>query len=317
MNKATNDKYIDIAKRVISIEAESIAQLAKNLSGDFTGAIECILHTSGRVIVCGMGKSGIIGKKLAATLASTGTPSFFMHPGEAYHGDLGMVTSEDIFLAISNSGETDEVCKLIPFLQDNKNKLIALTGSKSSSLAVVADYHLDISVKQEACPLQLAPTSSTTASLVMGDAIAVALMEARDFEPENFARFHPGGSLGKQLLARVGDIMHTNLPISDADDSIKDTVLRVTEGRVGACLVTHQDSIVGIVTDGDIRRAFSLDSMANITAKDIMTHNPITISETARISEAERIMKEKKVTLLCIENNDQKIIGYIQIHDLK
>ena len=194
--------YIEIAKGVFAIEAQAISQLADRLDNSFAEAVKQILTSRGRVIICGMGKSGIIGKKIAATLASTGTPSFFMHPGEAYHGDLGMVTPDDVFVAISNSGETDEVVKLIPFLRSNGNYLIALTGNALSTLAKAAHSHLDVGVQEEACPLQLAPTSSTTATLAMGDALAVTLMKARDFKPENFARLHPGGSLGRRQPGR-------------------------------------------------------------------------------------------------------------------
>ncbi|HID00026.1 MAG TPA: KpsF/GutQ family sugar-phosphate isomerase, partial [Piscirickettsiaceae bacterium] len=207
-------KYQQSAKRVFDIEAAAIANLKTLLNDDFDGAVEAILNSSGRVVICGMGKSGLIGKKIMATLASTGTPSFFMHPGEAFHGDLGMVAPDDIFVAISNSGETEEVIRLLPFLKDNGNTIIAMTGNPASTLAKNADFHLNIAVPQEACPHQLAPTSSTTATLVMGDALAVALMEARNFQPQDFARFHPGGSLGRKLLTKVRHEMKTdNLPL--------------------------------------------------------------------------------------------------------
>src|SRR5690606_22710525 len=211
--------------RVFGIEADAIRALAGQIDECFSQTVDKILRSRGRTIVCGMGKSGIIGKKIAATFASTGTPSFFMHPGEAYHGDLGMVTPDDVFIAISYSGETDEVVKLLPFLKDNGNFLIAITGNAASTLATAANCHLNVHVPREACPLHLAPTSSTTATLAMGDALAVSLMEARDFKPENFARFHPGGSLGRRLLGRVENEMTArNLPIVQTDASVMDVI---------------------------------------------------------------------------------------------
>ena len=217
--------FSDIARSVFSVEAKAVSALSDNLSTDFDDAVSAILSSEGKTIVCGMGKSGIIGKKIAATLASTGTPSFFMHPGEAYHGDLGMVSPDDVFIAISNSGETEEVVKLIPFLKDNGNVLIAMTGNPDSTLAKAANYHLNVGVEEEACPLQLAPTSSTTATLAMGDALAVTLMKARDFKPENFARFHPGGSLGRRLLSRVeNEMVSDNLPVIQPDASVAEVI---------------------------------------------------------------------------------------------
>ena len=252
---SNNAKYLSSAKRVFSIEAQAVAALADQLSIDFCKAIQHILESKGRTIICGMGKSGIIVKKIAATLASTGTPSFFMHQGEAYHGDLGMVTPEDAFIAISFSGETDEVVKLLPFLKDNQNFLIAISGNASSTLARSADCYLDISVKEEACPLQLAPTSSTTTTLAMGDALAVTLMEARNFKPENFARFHPGGSLGRRLLSRVEHEMITqNLPLISADSQIMEVLNAITTSNLGLAIIGNNSS-ASIITDGDVRRA--------------------------------------------------------------
>ncbi|MFT6835991.1 MAG: arabinose-5-phosphate isomerase [Francisellaceae bacterium] len=296
------------AINVFKIESAAIANLSSLLTEDFNGAIEAILTTKGRTIICGMGKSGIIGKKIAATFASTGTPSFFMHPGEAFHGDLGMVTSDDVFLAISNSGETEEVLKLLPFLRDNKNIIISLTGNKNSTLAKQGHFHLNIKVPQEACPLQLAPTSSTTATLAMGDALSVALMEARVFKPENFARFHPGGSLGRKLLRSVQDEMDTEqLPITSNISSIMDVISVITSGQLGLAVVTDiNDKVVGIITDGDLRRALeaNTESFFLLQAQDIMSLRPMSINSIALIADAIDIMDENDINrLLVLENN--------------
>lgn len=311
--------HIEEAKRVIQIEADAITQLANHLDEHFTRAVDGILATQGRLIICGMGKSGIIGKKIAATMASTGTPSFFMHPGEAYHGDLGMVKPEDVFLAISNSGETDEVIKLIPFLKDNGNLLIAMTGKPTSTLATHADCHLDISVSQEACPLQLAPTSSTTATLVMGDALAVCLMSARHFQPEEFARFHPGGDLGRKLLTRVRHVMKKPpLPSVELTATVGDIIGSITQGRLGLCLVQNGHKTVGIISDGDLRRAMIRLGADFLTASatELMTKAPKTISPDARLGEAESLMATHKITALLVEEADN-IIGVVEIYDIK
>src|SRR6201994_2899316 len=246
----------DIAKRVFDIEIESLKHVAASINDDFTHVVEAILQSKGKLIVAGVGKSGLIGKKIAATLASTGTPSFFLHPGEAFHGDLGMVGADDMVILISYSGETDEVLKLIPFLEWNKNTIIAITGNPNSTVAKNSHYHLNICIQQEACPLALAPTSSTTAAFVIGDALAVALMESRQFQHEDFARFHPGGSLGRKLLVRVKDLMRTdNLPFIDDNASFTEVLLRMSEGRLGMVIVGDAGHVHGIITDGDLRRA--------------------------------------------------------------
>ena len=304
--------YLKIAKKVFEIESNAISNLSSLLDSNFSDAIGNILNSKGRVIVCGMGKSGIIGKKITATLASTGAPSFFMHPGEAYHGDLGMVTPEDIFLALSNSGETDEVIKLIPFLKDNKNILVSMTGSPMSTLALASDFHLNINVKEEACPLQLAPTSSTTATLAMGDALAVTLMNARGFKPENFARFHPGGSLGRRLLARVEDEMVTEkLPIVHQDSNILDLIESIGFGGLGLCIVDGDNR--AIITDGDIRRSIETHgkSIFNISAKDIMTLEPASVPLGTRMEDALLLMDSRKITSLLI-TNDESILGVLK-----
>ena len=302
--------YIEIAKDVFTIEARAIGQLAERLDNAFSEAVQQILASRGRVIICGMGKSGIIGKKIAATLASTGTPSFFMHPGEAYHGDLGMVTPDDVFVAISNSGETDEVVKLIPFLRSNGNHLIALTGNPLSTLAKAAHNHLDIGVQEEACPLQLAPTSSTTATLAMGDALAVTLMKARDFKPENFARFHPGGSLGRRLLSKVEDEMvKTNLPLVSADAKVLDVIHAMTRGSLGLAIVRHSDGW-GLITDGDIRRAIERHSEAVFgkSAAELMSSDPTIVPLGTRVEDALMLMDSRRITSLLVFDNEQ-IVG--------
>lgn len=304
------------AQRVFDIEAKALLHLKTLLNEDFDHSVQTILETEGRLVICGMGKSGLIGKKIMATMASTGTPCFFMHPGEAFHGDLGMISPADVFLALSNSGETEEVIKLLPFLKDNGNTIISMTGRPESTLAKNSDFHLNIAVPEEACPHQLAPTASTTATLAMGDALAVALMEARDFQPQDFARFHPGGSLGRKLLSRVKhEMIHQNLPKVSADDSIQQVIHSMTVGRLGLCIV---DEGRGIITDGDLRRHLEADlsRLQNLTAQDLMSANPKLISPEARLSEAEDIMNSHKITSLLV-GEVGNIEGVIQIYDLK
>lgn len=305
-----NGKYSLIAQKVFRIEAAAVEQLSSRLTNDFEQAVSHIIHSEGRVIVCGMGKSGIIGKKVAATLASTGTPSFFMHPGEAYHGDLGMVTPQDVFVAISNSGETDEVVKLIPFLKDNENFLISLTGNSKSTLARASNSHLDIAVTEEACPLQLAPTASTTAALAMGDALAVTLMKARDFKPENFARFHPGGSLGRRLLSRVEDEMYKDgLPFIDQSTPILDVIHAMSQGRLGLAIVSDRDGFA-VVTDGDVRRAIETyeQDVFSKKAVDLMSVNPVSVAANTRVEDALELMESKRITSLLVVK-DSSVIG--------
>lgn len=294
--------YCASAKRVFQVEAEAVAELAGKLDGDFSLVVQHILQSCGRVIVCGMGKSGIIGKKIAATLASTGTPSFFMHPGEAYHGDLGMVTSADVFLAISFSGETEEVVKLLPFLKDNGNFLVAITGNPNSTLARAADCHLNVAVKAEACPLHLAPTASTTATLAMGDALAVTLMEARDFKPEHFARFHPGGSLGRRLLSRVGhEMTSANLAIIDEDAQIMDVISAITRSSLGLAIVKAGNEWA-VITDGDVRRAVARygKDVFDRRASDVMTHSPVRVATETRVEDAIALMERHRISSLLV-----------------
>jgi len=265
-----------------------------------------------------MGKSGIIGRKIAATMASTGTPSFFLHPGEAYHGDLGMIEQDDIVLLISNSGETDEVLRLIPFLKAQKNIIVSMSGNPSSTLAKNSTYHLNVAVEKEACLLQLAPTSSTTATLVMGDALAVTLMELRGFKDTDFAQFHPGGSLGRRLLTRVEDVMRKEaLPIVKSATSIQELIGIVSTARLGLAIVLEADVILGIVTDGDIRREMeeSEATFFKLTARDLMSKEPKRIEAKEKLKTAQELMTELKVnSLLVVE--DEKLVGIVQIYDL-
>ncbi|NOZ91578.1 MAG: KpsF/GutQ family sugar-phosphate isomerase [Epsilonproteobacteria bacterium] len=309
---------IDIAKEVFDIESKEIANLSNNLTDDFENSVNDIFNCRGKLIVSGMGKSGIIGKKIAATMASTGTPSFFLHPGEAYHGDLGMIGVDDIVLLISNSGETDEVLKLISFLKSQDNIIIGMSGNPNSTLAKNSTHHLNIKVSKEACPLQLAPTSSTTATLVMGDALAVALMKLRDFKDTDFAQFHPGGSLGRRLLTTVEDVMHKdNLPICTKESGIKEIIQIVSEGKMGLAIVMDGDDILGIITDGDIRRAMESqeERFFSLKAKDLMSTNPKIINSKAKLMEAQTMMAKYKVNSLLVFDSN-KLIGIVQIYDL-
>lgn len=304
---------LKIAKRVINIEIDALHSLVSQITDEFNLAVDTILNTTGHVIVCGMGKSGIIGKKVAASFASTGTPSFFMHPGEAFHGDLGVITPNDVFIAISYSGETDEVLKLLPFLKENGNKLISITGNKESTLAFESECHLNISVPKEACPLQLAPTASTTATLVMGDALTVALMELRRFQPEHFARFHPGGSLGRRLLRKVSDEMVTkNLPLVSADAPITDVINVMSKGSLGLTLVLKDKEVNAIITDGDLRRAIEKyhKNLFDFKASDIASNHPETINASASMMLAYEIMKEKKVNNLIVYEK-KEVVGVL------
>jgi len=310
---------LSIAKEVFEIEAKEIASLSNLLSDDFEQSINAVLNTTGKFIISGMGKSGIIGKKIAATLASTGTPSFFLHPGEAYHGDLGMIEKDDIVLLISNSGETDEVLKLIPFLKNQGNITISMTGKPNSTLAQNTNYHLNVAVKKEACPLQLAPTSSTTATLVMGDAIAVALMKLRDFQDKDFAQFHPGGSLGRRLLTKVENVMKKdNLPISNKNENIKTVIHKITDGKCGLVVVLEDNKIAGVITDGDIRRAMesSEDNFFSLDASDLISKNPKTINKNEKLTVASDIMNQNKVNSLLVVDDELNFVGVVQMYDL-
>ncbi|EPZ0223684.1 KpsF/GutQ family sugar-phosphate isomerase [Campylobacter jejuni] len=307
---------LEIAKEVFEKEAQAILDLAKNLDENFNQAINLMLNTKGRCIVSGMGKSGHIGAKIAATLASTGTPSFFIHPGEALHGDLGMLTPEDVLIAISNSGETEEILKIIPAIKKRKIPLIVMCGKKNSTLVKQSDIFLNIAVEKEACPLQLAPMSSTTATLVMGDALAAALMKVRNFKPDDFALFHPGGSLGRKLLTKVKDLMvSSNLPIVHPDTEFNDLVDVMTSGKLGLCVVLENEKLVGIITDGDLRRALKTSDKPrfDFRAKEIMSINPKVVDADAMASEAEEIMLKYKIKEIIV-GKEEKVVGIIQLY---
>ena len=308
----------NIAKEVFEIESKEIANLSNLLTDDFEKAINEVINCKGKFIISGMGKSGIIGKKIAATLASTGTPSFFLHPGEAYHGDLGMIEKDDIVLLISNSGETDEVLKLIPFLKSQDNITIGMSGNPTSTLGMNTNYHLNIAIEKEACPLSLAPMSSTTATLVMGDAIAAALMKLRNFKDEHFAKFHPGGSLGRRLLTTIESVMKKdNLPTCGEELSIKDIIHKITDGKCGLIVVTRDDIIQGIITDGDIRRAMETneENFFSLQAVNLMSKNPKTIKSNEKLVVASDMMSEAKINSLIV-SDDNKLVGIIQMYDL-
>jgi len=308
-----------IAQEVFEKEADAIKGLGAQLDDDFAEAATAIQRSNGKLIISGMGKSGLIGKKIAATLASTGTPSFFMHPGEAYHGDLGMIEPEDILLLISYSGETDEVLRLMPFLKEQGNQIIAMSGHPDSTLARNSHWHLNIAVSEEACPLHLAPTSSTTATLVMGDALAVVLMRLNAFEAAHFAKFHPGGTLGRRLLTRAKDVMHTdNLPLCTPQSHIKEVVSRIGEGKLGIVVVKDAHGISGVITDGDIRRAMDNyeDRFFTLRAADLLTTEPKSVTPETKLTEVSDIMTSHKINTLLVRTVEGELEGIIQMYDL-
>lgn len=312
--------YLASAKRTIKLEAEAVTAQAAHLDENFSRGCELMLNCKGRVVVTGMGKSGHIGNKIAATLASTGTPAFFVHPGEASHGDLGMITRGDVVIALSNSGETSEVTTLLPLLKRQAIPLISITGSKSSTLAKFSDAHLLIDIQQEACPLDLAPTSSTTAALVIGDALAIALLEARGFSAEDFAFSHPGGSLGRRLLLKVSDIMHSGdrLPLVNSGTALKAVLLEITQKGLGmAGIVSATGTLLGIYTDGDLRRTLDqgLD-IRTVLVDDVMTSAPITVSADQLAAEAVEVMQQKKINALLVTNQSNHPVGALNMHDL-
>jgi len=315
------DNILDIAKKVLKTEAEAIEGLIERLNGSFQDAIELIYASKGKVIVTGMGKSGLIGKKIAATLASTGTPAFFMHPAEASHGDLGMVSSEDVVIAISNSGETDEILGLIPFLKRFNVRLISMTGEENSTLSKSADVCLDVTVKEEACPLGIVPTASTTAALAMGDAIAVALLIKRGFRQEDFACFHPSGSLGKKLFIKVSDLMHTGeaLPLIAPHESMTGAVMEISSKRLGLAIVADNEKrIIGIITDGDVRRGIEKwgKALFDMKADEVMSKNPKTIPAEELAAKALSVMEQYSITVLVVPDERGRAEGVIHLHDI-
>ena len=316
----TNDELLALAGNVLDIEARAVEALKSRLNEDFVAACELCLDTPGRVVVTGMGKSGHVSNKIAATLASTGTPAFFMHPAEASHGDLGMITSQDLLIAISYSGETAEVVTILPMVKRMGARLLSITGNPRSTMAEAADVHLDIRVAEEACPLNLAPTASTTATLAMGDALAVALLKKRGFTAEDFARSHPSGSLGKRLLLRVSDVMRTGdrIPAVTAEVSLRDALLEMTDKGLGmTAIVDEQSKILGIYTDGDLRR--TLDDGGDIREtiiRDVMHVNCKTVGADILAAEALHMLEENKITGLLVAEDDGTLVGALNIHDL-
>lgn len=314
------ERLIELAKSVLDIESRAVADLSARLDASFVRACELCLDTQGRVVVTGMGKSGHIGGKIAATLASTGTPAFFMHPAEASHGDLGMITRHDVMLAVSYSGETAEVVTILPLVKRMGAHLLSMTGKTESTLAMAADVHLDVSVAEEACPLNLAPTASTTATLAMGDALAVALLESRGFTAEDFALSHPSGSLGKRLLLRVGDIMHTGsaIPKIGADASLRDGLLEMTQKSLGlTAIVDVNDTVLGVFTDGDLRRALDSEIDVHIaTMESVMHRDGVVIREDVLAAEAMHLLEERKITSLLVVGDERQLVGALNIHDL-
>jgi arabinose-5-phosphate isomerase len=308
------------AREVLQIEAEAIAALPERLGDDFARACELILACRGRVVVSGIGKSGHVGRKIAATLASTGSPAFFMHPAEASHGDLGMVIADDVVLALSNSGSTEELLAIVPLVKRRGARLIAMTGDPASRLAQLADVHLDAGVAREACPLNLAPTASTTAAMALGDALAVALLEARGFGPDDFASSHPGGALGRRLLTHVSDVMRQGeaLPVVAPGAPLATAILEITRKRMGMVAVVEPGgALLGIFTDGDLRRLLERDGdIRNLRIDDVMTRDPASISPRALAAEAVQLMESRRITQLLVLDEGRQLVGAIQIHDL-
>jgi len=313
---------IETAKRVLRVEAEAVLALQARINGNFTRAVEMILACQGKVVVTGMGKSGLICQKIAATMASTGTPTFFLHPAEGIHGDLGMLAKGDVVIAISNSGETEEVCRILPVIKWMGLPLITMSGNPKSTLGIAGDVHLDISVAEEACPLGLAPTASTTATLAMGDALAVVLLEARGFKEEDFALFHPGGTLGKRLLLRVEDLMHVgdDIPLVAPETLLRDALFEITSKKLGVTgVVAATGELVGVFTDGDLRRIMGqgLESLQSPIA-EVMTRSPKRILRRNLAAKAMQIMETHSITSLFVFDDEQGTVpvGIVHVHDL-
>ena len=308
---------LNIAKSTIDSESKAIANLSDLLTDDFANAVELIYNSKGRVIITGIGKSAIIANKIVATLNSTGTPAIFMHAADAIHGDLGLILKDDVVICISKSGNTPEIKVLVPLIKNANNKMIAITGNKDSYLGQQADFILNAYVEQEACPNNLAPTTSTTAQLVLGDALAVCLLELRGFSSNDFAKYHPGGALGKRLYLRVNDLSSQNMkPQVGLEASLKEVIVEITEKMLGVTAVIDNDEIVGIITDGDLRRMLSKsDDIAGLKAKDIMSNSPRRIDESAMAVDAKELMEEFGISQLLVENNGS-YAGVVHLHDL-
>ena len=313
----TNKNILEIAKKTIESESKSIAKLADLLTDDFLKAVEIIYNSKGRLVVTGIGKSAIIAQKIVASMNSTGTPSLFLHASEAIHGDLGMVQPDDIVICISKSGNSPEIKVLVPILKHFGNSLIAITGNTTSFLAKGADFILDTTVESESCPNNLAPTNSTTAQLVMGDALAVCLMELREFKAQDFAKYHPGGALGKKLLLRVGDMLdQSHKPEVTPDTNIKKVIFEISEKRLGVTAVIENNKVIGIITDGDIRRMLNNnDTFVHLTAKDIMTKNPKTIQLSSMVTDALNILEDFSITQLIVTDQEE-YKGVLHLHDI-
>jgi len=316
----TNDELLALAAEVLDIESRAVRDLKSRLNDNFVAACKLCMETPGRVVVTGMGKSGHVSNKIAATLASTGTPAFFMHPAEASHGDVGMITKHDLLLAISYSGETEELITILPVVKRMGAKLLAMTGNPNSTMAKTADVHLNVSVSEEACPLNLAPTASTTATLAMGDALAVALLKNRGFTAEDFARSHPSGNLGKRLLLRVADVMHSGdrIPAVSADVTLRDALLEMTDKGLGmTAIVDARNKVIGIYTDGDLRRTLDTGADVRSTAiRDVMHTNCKTIASDVLAAEALHLLEEYKITSLLVVDENDTLVGALNIHDL-
>lgn len=322
MDREVDAVILEEARRVIRVEAEALLALADSLNGEFSKAVDMIISSKGRVVVTGMGKSGIICQKIASTLSSTGTPAFFLHPAEGIHGDLGMIMKGDVVIAVSNSGETEEVIRILPVIKRIGAKLISMSGNNTSTLAKVADVFLEIAIKEEACPLGLAPTASTTATLAMGDALAVALLVTRGFKAEDFALFHPGGALGKKLILRVEDLMHAGdaVPLVSEEVLMREALFVITSRGLGITgVVDSNGSLLGVITDGDLRRALEKGSdILNATAGDLMTRNPKKIAAGDLAAKALQRMEENSITSLFVftDTSADQPVGIIHLHDL-
>ncbi|HEU4685216.1 MAG TPA: KpsF/GutQ family sugar-phosphate isomerase [Nitrospira sp.] len=317
---ATRDRSLGEGRRVLAIEAKAVQALIERLDERFTEAVELLFGCGGKVVVSGMGKSGLVGQKIAATLASTGTPAFFLHPAEGIHGDLGMLGRRDVLIAISNSGETQEILQLLPYVERMGIRVVALTGRLSSTLAKNSDVALDVSVSEEACPMGLAPTASTTATMAMGDALALALLQKRGIKEEDFARFHPGGTLGRRLLVRVKDLMHEGAEVPRVEESVTGTeaILEMSAKKLGMTTVVNRaGALIGVITDGDIRRALQRgDDLHKVSAGQLASRNPKLVASDHLAAKAVEIMERYSITTLVVTEGDRKIAGVIHLHDL-